>query len=66
MARDRHRRLAFRHAQLSIDERLGDDLLRIKRGEPPHEPADEFAAACARIAPDVEVRVLEPGATLDV
>ena len=39
-------------------------LWPIGRGEPPREPAEAFAAACAREAPATEARVLEPGGTI--
>ena len=41
-------------------------LWPIGRGEPPTEPAAEFAEHCARIAPDVEARILQPGETLEL
>lgn len=39
-------------------------LWPIGRGEPPREPADDFAAAVAETAPACTARILEPGGTL--
>jgi L-ascorbate metabolism protein UlaG (beta-lactamase superfamily) len=36
------------------------------RGATPREPAEAFARHAAEIAPDVDVRILEPGETLDL
>jgi len=41
-------------------------LWPIGRGEPPREPAERFAEAMARTAPATEVRILEPGGSLDL
>jgi L-ascorbate metabolism protein UlaG (beta-lactamase superfamily) len=40
-------------------------LWPIGRGEPPREPADAFIEHCARVAPDTEARLLEPGSTIE-
>ena len=40
-------------------------LWPIGRGLPPREPADEFIEHCARVAPDTEARLLEPGSTIE-
>jgi L-ascorbate metabolism protein UlaG (beta-lactamase superfamily) len=40
-------------------------LWPIGLGKPPREPADEFVEHCARIAPDSQARLLEPGSTIE-